>query len=233
MDMATSEYFENRVRELASEVEGEKVVTRHIFEQSHRNASDLGAIRAEIGVMRAESGDRLDRLAGDMVLANAALHSHGIRLDSLTRDVGLLRGDATALRRGQEELHARIDQLQADVAARFDRQDGRLDGIDGRLDAIDGRLDGIDDRLGAVDDRLGAVDGRLDGIDGRLDAIGGRLDGIHGRLGAVDGRLDAIDGRLDAIGGRLDAIGGRLDVMERNIAAILAAVVPPGPAPAA
>jgi archaellum component FlaC len=233
MDMATSEYFENRVRELASEVEGEKVVTRHIFEQSHRNASDLGAIRAEIGVMRAESGDRLDRLAGDMVLANAALHSHGIRLDSLTRDVGLLRGDATALRRGQEELHARIDQLQADVAARFDRQDGRLDGIDGRLDGIDGRLDAIDGRLDAIDgrldgidDRLGAVDGRLDGIDGRLDAIGGRLDGIHGRLGAVDGRLDAIDGRLDAI-------GGRLDVMERNIAAILAAVVPPGPAPAA
>jgi archaellum component FlaC len=226
MDMATSEYFENRVRELASEVEGEKVVTRHIFEQSHRNASDLGAIRAEIGVMRAESGDRLDRLAGDMVLANAALHSHGIRLDSLTRDVGLLRGDATALRRGQEELHARIDQLQADVAARFDRQDGRLDGIDGRLDGIDGRLDAIDGRLDGIDDRLGAVDGRLDGIDGRLDAIGGRLDGIHGRLGAVDGRLDAIDGRLDAI-------GGRLDVMERNIAAILAAVVPPGPAPAA
>jgi hypothetical protein len=135
MDMATSDELENRVRELASEINGEKAVTRHIFEQSRRT-SELAAIRSEIAVMRAESGDRLDRLAGDMVLANAALNSHGIRLDSLTRDIGLLRGDVTALRRGQEELHVRLDQLQTDVAARFDRQDGRLEAIERNIAAI-------------------------------------------------------------------------------------------------
>jgi hypothetical protein len=42
MDMATSDEFENRVRELTSEINGEKAVTRHIFEQSRRNTSDLG-----------------------------------------------------------------------------------------------------------------------------------------------------------------------------------------------
>jgi hypothetical protein len=88
MDMATIDEMENRMRELASEVEGEKAVTRHIFEQGRRNASDLAAIRSEVTIMRAESGDRLDRLAGDMMLANSALRSHGARLDSLTRDVG-------------------------------------------------------------------------------------------------------------------------------------------------
>jgi chromosome segregation ATPase len=121
--------------------------------------------------MRAETGDRLDRLAGDMVLANAALNSHGIRLDSLTRDIGLLRGDATDLRRGQEELHVRLDQLQTDVAARFDRQDGRLDHMDGRLDHMNGRLDRMDSRLDRMDSRLDRMDSRLEAIERNIAAI--------------------------------------------------------------
>jgi chromosome segregation ATPase len=151
--MATSEELENRVREMAGEINGEKAVTRHIFEQSRRNTTDLGAIRAEIGIMRTESGDRLDRLAGDMVLVNAALNSHGIRLDSLTRDVGLLRGDVTALRRGQEELHVRLDHVEG----RLDRVESRLDRVESRLDHIESRLDHIESRLDTIERNIAAI----------------------------------------------------------------------------
>jgi uncharacterized protein YoxC len=177
MDMATNDDLENRVLEMAGEINGEKVVTRHIFEQSRRNTSDLGAIRAEIGIMRSETGDRLDRLAGDMVLVNAALNSHGLRLDSLTRDVALLRNDVTALRRGHEELHVRVDQLSE-----------------------------------------------------RVDQLSERVDQLSERVDQLSERVDQLQVNMTA---RFDQQDRRLELIERNIAAILAAIVPPAPAPGA
>jgi chromosome segregation ATPase len=131
--MATIDELDAKVRELESEITGEKAVTRHIFEQGRRNTSDLIAIRSEITIMRAESGERLDRLAGDMVLVNAALNSHGTRLNTLTQDVTLIRQDVTALRREIERdiegVNARLDRFEADVAARFDRLESNVAAI--------------------------------------------------------------------------------------------------------
>jgi chromosome segregation ATPase len=147
MDMVTADELEPRVRALEEEAAGEQLVTRHILKETRQNSGDLATIKAQI-----------THIQGDMILANAALNNHGVRLDQLTRDVAAIRNDVTALRRGQEEIHAR-----------FDRQDSRLEVMDARLEAVDGRLEAMD---------------------------------------------------------------GRLETMVRNIAVILAAVAPGGPAPA-
>ena len=45
----TREEFEARVGVLEREVEGEKMVTRHILEQTRRNSDDLAAIKTRLG----------------------------------------------------------------------------------------------------------------------------------------------------------------------------------------
>jgi hypothetical protein len=44
----TREEFETRVGVLEQEVEGEKLVTRHILEQTRRNGDDLATIRKQL-----------------------------------------------------------------------------------------------------------------------------------------------------------------------------------------
>jgi chromosome segregation ATPase len=139
MDMATVDELENRVRELASEIEGEKAVTRQVYAQSVRNGDQIGALRSEVATGRVDiqaMTSRVDHMVTEVVQGTAMLRSHGLRLESLTRDVGLLRNEVTALRRGQEELHVRVDQAQADVTARLDRQDSRLEAMERNIAAI-------------------------------------------------------------------------------------------------
>ncbi len=56
--MSDYELLERRVSAVEQEVEGEKLVTRHILEQTRRNGDDIAAIRTQLG--RVES--RLDRV---------------------------------------------------------------------------------------------------------------------------------------------------------------------------
>ena len=44
----TTEEFEARVGVLEREVEGERLVTRHILEQTRRNADDLAAVKTRL-----------------------------------------------------------------------------------------------------------------------------------------------------------------------------------------
>jgi seryl-tRNA synthetase len=79
----TREEFEARVGVLEREVEGEKMVTRHILEQTRRNGDDLAAVktrldRVESRLDRVES--RLDRVEG--------------KLDGLARSLPTIVGDA-------------------------------------------------------------------------------------------------------------------------------------------
>jgi len=71
---------------------------------TRQNSGDLATIKAQVF-----------HLQGDMILANAALNNHGIRLDQLTRDVTALRNDVTALRRGQEEINLRLDRVEQNI----------------------------------------------------------------------------------------------------------------------
>jgi hypothetical protein len=72
----TREEFEARVGVLEREVEGEKMVTRHILEQTRRNGDDLAAVKTRLD--RVEN--RLDRV------------EH--KLDGLVRSLPVVVGEA-------------------------------------------------------------------------------------------------------------------------------------------
>ena len=71
----TREEFDSRVGVLEREVEGEKVVSRHILEQTRRNSDDLAAIKT-----------RVDRI--EIKLENVE-----VTLKSLVRDLPGIVGD--------------------------------------------------------------------------------------------------------------------------------------------
>ncbi len=69
----TREEFEARVGMLEQEVEGEKLVTRHILEQTRRNSDDLAAIKTRFDRVEMkvdgldQKVDRLDRKFDELV----------------------------------------------------------------------------------------------------------------------------------------------------------------------
>ena len=72
--------LEKRVSAVEQEVEGEKLVTRHILEQTRRNSDDLVAIRSQLTRME----HRQDRVDAD--------------IRAVRSDIAALRTDLTALR---------------------------------------------------------------------------------------------------------------------------------------
>ena len=56
----TRDEFEARVGVLEREVEGEKLVTRHVLEQTRRNGDDLAALKTRLARVE-EKVDGLDR----------------------------------------------------------------------------------------------------------------------------------------------------------------------------
>jgi chromosome segregation ATPase len=73
--MVDIEALERPVAALEQEVEGEKVVSRYILDQTRRNGDDLAAIRS-----------RLDRI-------EARLDRHDARFDRLEAELRSLRSD--------------------------------------------------------------------------------------------------------------------------------------------
>ena len=57
-EYVTREEFEARVGVLEREVDGENLVTRHILEQTRRNADDLAALKTRL--------DRVERKVDDL-----------------------------------------------------------------------------------------------------------------------------------------------------------------------
>lgn len=79
----TRDEFEARVGVLEQEVEGEKMVTRHILEQTRRNGDDLAAIKT-----------RLDRVEGKV--DDVAQNVRGVKttVEGLVRSLPKMIGDA-------------------------------------------------------------------------------------------------------------------------------------------
>jgi chromosome segregation ATPase len=111
--VATIEDLENKVREVAAKVEGEKQVTRRLYEQALRNSDQIGTLRLKVGTVITQN----EKVVSEIVQTTSALRSPGARLETLTRDVVLLRNELTELRRGQEEIHVRVDRLDERVEA--------------------------------------------------------------------------------------------------------------------
>jgi chromosome segregation ATPase len=112
----TRDEFERRTRVLEGEVEGEKVVTRHILEQTRRNNDDLLALgaelRSELGILKA----RADHAAGDMATVKAMLGTHTTLLKVLTQDVGLLRTQLTAQAQDMSQIRTQLTALTQEVS---------------------------------------------------------------------------------------------------------------------
>ena len=81
----TREEFESRVGLLEREVEGEKMVTRHILEQTRRNSDDLAAIKSRMDrfEQRFDGLDRkvdgLDRKVDDLTKNLPAIVGNAVR----------------------------------------------------------------------------------------------------------------------------------------------------------
>jgi len=108
----TREEFDRRMRVLEGEVEGEKLVTRHILEQTQRNGDDLAALKT-----------RVDHLANDVTLVRGAVTTHTALLNVLVQDVGQLRQEVGDMPRDMGTMRADVAAIRAAVAPR-DRPGG-------------------------------------------------------------------------------------------------------------
>jgi uncharacterized protein YoxC len=75
--------FEARVGVLVREVDGEKLVTRHILEQTRRNSDDLAAIKT-----------RLERVEDKVDGVEKKLDSLQVTVDGMVRDLPKIVGEA-------------------------------------------------------------------------------------------------------------------------------------------
>jgi CII-binding regulator of phage lambda lysogenization HflD len=85
---------------LAQETEGEKLVTRHILEQTHRNSDDLAAIKTRLD--RVESKiDGIDRRVDGL---DRKVDLLGRKLDDLTKSLPRIVAEVVReIRREREE----------------------------------------------------------------------------------------------------------------------------------
>jgi uncharacterized protein YoxC len=84
-EYVTREEFEARVGVLEGEVEGEKLVTRYILEQTRQNGDDLASLKTRLG--RVET--RLDKVETGLESLNASFQAFVKSLPSMMRDVML------------------------------------------------------------------------------------------------------------------------------------------------
>jgi uncharacterized protein YoxC len=95
MSAVTREEFEARVGVVEREVEGEKMVTRHILEQSRRNSDDLAAIKT-----------RLDRVEGKVDVLQTTVNGLQTTVNGLQGTVGSLQATVNGLVRDLPKIVA-------------------------------------------------------------------------------------------------------------------------------
>jgi chromosome segregation ATPase len=131
--MATVDELTNKTRYLESEIEGEKAVTRHIFESTRRHAEELAALRVEIATLRLVN----ERIGGDVAMVKAAQVSQGSMLNILVQDVGALRNETAALRHELRTETAALNRRFDGLETRFGRLETRFDGLETRFDGLE------------------------------------------------------------------------------------------------
>jgi archaellum component FlaC len=85
----TSEVTREEFKALEREVEGEKLVTRHILEQTRRNGDDLAAVKSRLD--RVEN--RLDGVAQRLVGVEQKLGGVERKFDGLTKTLPKIIGE--------------------------------------------------------------------------------------------------------------------------------------------
>lgn len=89
-EYVTREEFEARVGVVEREVEGEKMVTRHILEQTRRNSDDLAAIKTRLDRVERKV-DGLDQKVDGL---EQKVNMLGTSVNRLARDLPTIVGDA-------------------------------------------------------------------------------------------------------------------------------------------
>jgi uncharacterized protein YoxC len=72
---------------LEREVKGEKMVTRHILEQTRRNGDDLATVKTQLGRVEKRLDDRIDGVESRLGRVES-------KLDGLTRNLPEIVGEA-------------------------------------------------------------------------------------------------------------------------------------------
>jgi hypothetical protein len=89
------QHLATRTGILEREVEGEKLVTRHIFEQTRRNGADLAAMRGDMATMNTRLGRIEHKLEGvDLHALARKVDGLDRKFDALTKNLPHIVGDA-------------------------------------------------------------------------------------------------------------------------------------------
>ena len=94
------------MRVLEGEVEGEKLVTRYILEQTQRNGDDLGVLKADVR-----------RLSGETALIKGVITHQAGLLNVLTQDVGLMRQEMNDIRRDIGGSRQEMNDIRRDIGS--------------------------------------------------------------------------------------------------------------------
>jgi chromosome segregation ATPase len=207
MDMATVDEVDTRVRYLESEVEGEKAVTRHVLEQAIRNGDVLLALRSEVASARLDLNavtSRADHIAGDVMVGNAALRSHGSLLNVLRQDVIGLRQDMTVLKQDVTVLKQDVTVLKQDVTVlKQDMTVLKQDVTVLRQDMTVLKQDVTVLRQDVTALRQ-EMESRFEAVERRFEAMERRFEAMER---SIDGRFDAVMEAIRALGPRDSAPG--------------------------
>jgi chromosome segregation ATPase len=150
--MATVDELEQRVRFVESSLKSERDISHAVLQQAVRNGAALGVLRTEVNGLRTEIAAvvmRSDELSAGVAVAQAELRDHGALLIVLQQDVRQLRTGQDELRRGQEELHVRMDRLETGAATRHAELSTRIDHLQAGAAASHAELDARIDHLQA------------------------------------------------------------------------------------
>jgi hypothetical protein len=89
-------HLTGRVDVVEREVDGEKLVTRHILEHSRRNTEDLARLRTEMKTMRADLTTRIDRVEAKLEARMDGVETHlgrvEAKVDGLTKSLPTIVG---------------------------------------------------------------------------------------------------------------------------------------------
>ncbi len=132
----TREEFERRMRVLEGEVEGEKLVTRHILEQTQRNGDDLGVLKTDVR-----------RLSGETALIKGVVtHQSGL-LNVLTQDVGLMRQEMNDIRRDIGGVHQEMNDIRRDIGGMHQEMNDVRRDVGGLRQEMQTSLNGVTQRM--------------------------------------------------------------------------------------
>ena len=89
----TREEFESRVGVLEREVEGEKMVTRHILEQTRPNGDDLAAVKTKLDGVEAKVDSAEASLGARVDTLGARIDALAVKVDGLIKSLPKIVGD--------------------------------------------------------------------------------------------------------------------------------------------